>query len=89
MNFWGGIWKILSVTGFSVIATYIMMQLLPLRLTDRGAVTLGFKLLMISSVTLGVHLIFSHLFGLEEAKPVVAKIKRIFRVATRPVKIDF
>lgn len=89
MKFWGGIWRILSVTGFSVIATYIMMQLLPLRVTDRGAFTLGFKLLLISGVTLSVHLIFSHIFGLEEAKPVVAKIKRITRIINRPVKIDF
>lgn len=89
MKFWGGIWRILSVTGFSVIATYIMMQLLPLRVADRGAFTLGFKLTLIAGVTLSVHLLFSHIFGLEEAKPVVTKFKKLKRIVSRPVKIDF
>ena len=30
IRFWGGLWRIFSVTGFSVVATYLMVQIFPL-----------------------------------------------------------
>lgn len=75
-EFWGGILRILSVTGFSVVASYIMVSIFPLTLSDRGLVTLGSKLGSIAVVTLFVHTTISALFGLEEAKVVISKAKR-------------
>ncbi|MFZ1323997.1 MAG: lipid II flippase MurJ [Candidatus Saccharimonadales bacterium] len=87
--FWGGIWRIMSVTGFSVVATYIMVNLFPLQSGDTGFITLGFKLFLIASVTATVHIGMSSLFSLEEAVPVVRKLRQAGRFVLRPVKIDW
>lgn len=83
-NFWGGLYRILSVTGFTIITAYIMVALLPLTTGDRGFVTLGSKLGAIAFVTFGVHFTMSAVFGLAEVKPVVAKVKKLIMT---PVKI--
>jgi putative peptidoglycan lipid II flippase len=83
--FWSGIVRIISVTGFTVLAGFIMISLMPLGLLDRGVVTLGSKLLIITGVTLVVHLIISSLFDLEESRPIIAFIRRI---ALKPIKIE-
>lgn len=75
--FISGLIRIVSVTGFSVLATYIMVSIFPLLASDRGLVTLGFKLSLISAVTFIVHFSISLLFGLEEPKPVIAKAKKL------------
>jgi len=89
IRFWGGLWRILSVTGFSVVATYLMVQIFPLKLDDRGVFTLGLKFWMIASVTMVVHVTLSSVFGLEEAKPVVAKLKKVAKSISKPVKVDW
>lgn len=83
-NFWGGLLKIFSVTGFTLLTAFIMISLLPLNADDRGFVTLGSKLGLIAIVTVTVHLGISLLFGLQEARPVVDKIKNF---ALKPVKL--
>lgn len=83
-EFWGGTARIISVTGFSVLAAFIMISLLPLQLADRGFVTLGSKLGTIALVTLLVHVGVSALFGLEEANNVVRKAKSFI---FRPIKV--
>lgn len=85
LNFWSGIVRIMSVTGFSVLAGFIMITLLPLNINDTGFVTLGAKLATIAAVTFGVHLAISWLFGLEEVNPIIRGAKRII---TRPVRIQ-
>lgn len=82
-HFWRGIAKILSVSGFTIIAAFFMISVLPLTITDTGFVTLGTKLGSITLVTVLVHLAVSALFELDEAKVVVDKIKRFI---LRPVK---
>ena len=89
IRFWGGLWRILSVTGFSVVATYLMVKFFPLRATDKGLVTLGFKLGLITFVTMSVHLSLSSLFSLEEAIPVIAKLRRAFKIVLKPVRIEW
>ncbi|HSX27667.1 MAG TPA: lipid II flippase MurJ [Patescibacteria group bacterium] len=86
IEFWSNILQIVSVTGFSVVATYIMLHFLPLGINDRGFITLGSKLGAISLVTLTVHVFMSWLFGLEEAQVVIDKAKRFI---LRPVRIDY
>lgn len=75
VNFWGGVWRIMSVTGFSVVAGAIMISLYPLGAADRGIFTLGSKLAVIAGVTFGVHVLVSAVFGLEEAQPVFSRVR--------------
>lgn len=87
-KFLGGLGKILSVSGFSVVTAYVMVNILPLGLTDTGFITLGVKLSIIAGVTFSVYLFFSSLFGLEESVPVFRKIRAVWRAILRPVKVD-
>lgn len=84
-EFIGGIGRIISVTGFAVLAAFIAVSLFPLQINDRGFVTLGTKLLVIAVTTLVVHLGISWLFGLEEAKVTIQKTRNFI---LRPVKVD-
>jgi putative peptidoglycan lipid II flippase len=83
--FVGGLIKILSVTGFSVLTAFIMVSLFPLRLGDIGA-TLLIKLGLIGGAIFAVHLVVSLIFGLEEAKPVIERTKKFI---LKPIKITY
>lgn len=85
-KFWLSVVRIFSVTGFSVIAAFFMISILPLEIADRGIVTLGFKFGAIAGVTVVVHIVMSLLFGLEEPRPIVRKMKNIL---FRRVKIEY
>ena len=82
--FWSACAKILSVTGFTVVTAFTMVSLLPLGLSDKGFVTLGLKLFTILAVTMSVHIGMSALFGLEESKLVLKKLRQLI---WRPVRI--
>jgi putative peptidoglycan lipid II flippase len=84
-EFWNGVWRIVSVTGFSVVAAFIMVSFYPLGARDRGIITLGTKLFFIAGVTFSVHVLLSSLFGLEEAKPIISRIRKIILT---PIKLD-
>ena len=84
-DFWSGVVRVLSVTGFTILTTYTMVSLLPLSVNDSGFITLGTKLLLIVVPTFVVHIVISSLFGLEEVKPVISKIRSI---VFRPVRIE-
>lgn len=85
-HFVSGVVRIISVTGFSVLAAFFMISLLPLQADDRGFVTLGFKLGAITTVTLMVHMLVSSIFGLEEPRPVIAKVRQFI---LRPIKLNW
>lgn len=85
LKFLGGCLRIVSVTGFTVIAGLIMLSIYPLSLNDRGFFTLGAKLFIISAVVIATHVSVSSLFGLEEAQPVVRRLKKII---LKPIKLD-
>ncbi len=82
--FWLASLRILSTGGFTIVAASVMVSLLPLDSSDRG-LTLVAKLSIISGVTLFVHLFVSWMMRIEEARPVIEKIKSII---LRPVKIQ-
>lgn len=84
--FWSGIFRTVSVTGFSLMAGYITVGFVPLGADDRGFATLGTKLLIITGVTMITHFSISGLFGLEEAQPFWRWIKR---VTFRAVKVEY
>lgn len=83
--FIGGLIKIVSVTGFTLLAAFITISFLPLNIDDRGFVQLGTKLAVIVGVTFSVHVLMSWVFGLEEVQPIIDKARRIL---FRPVKIQ-
>lgn len=85
MQFWGGCFRIVSVTGFSVVAGYIMVNLLPLGIADRGPITMGAKLFAISAVVFAVYVGLSALFTLEEVQPIISRLKKLFR----PIRIQY
>jgi putative peptidoglycan lipid II flippase len=84
-TFWGGVLRIISVTGFSVLACFIMISLFPLGINDRGFFLLGSKLIFITLVTFSVHIAVSALFGLEEVKPLFSRLRRLM---LKPVKLE-
>ncbi len=81
-EFWEAVLRILSVTGFTAMTGYIMATAFPLAATDKGLITLGTKLMIITIPTAFVHIAASYLFGLEESKPVIDKIRKF---VLRPV----
>ncbi|MBX4197226.1 virulence factor MviN [Candidatus Saccharibacteria bacterium] len=84
-EFWGGVSRIFSVTGFTILTTYIMVTLIPLAAADRGFIKLSAKLLAIIIPTLVVHIGLSSLFGLEEVRPVINKLKAL---VLKPVRLQ-
>jgi putative peptidoglycan lipid II flippase len=84
-EFWGGVSRILSVTGFTILVAYFMVQLIPLAATDRGFFKLSTKLLAIIIPTFMLHIWLSALFGLEEVRPVTKKLKALI---LKPVPIE-
>lgn len=79
------VFRIISVTGFTLVATFIMLSLLPLNAADRGLITLGGKLSLISFVTLLTHLLVSRVFDMDEAHTVINKV---YNVIMKPIRID-
>lgn len=86
ITFWGGLVRIISASGFSVLTAYVAVSFFPLGADDKGIMTLGTKLLFIAGSTIVVHVTVSGIFGLEEARPVFAAIKRFI---LRPVRIQY
>jgi putative peptidoglycan lipid II flippase len=84
-EFWSGVWRIMSVTGFSVVACFIMISLYPLGINDRGFLTLGSKLVFIAAVTFSVHIGVSALFDLEEVRPLFTRLRKLI---FKPVKLE-
>lgn len=84
MKFWGGVSRIVSVSGFSLVAGYLAVGFFPLGAADRGFITLGTKLAFITCVTFGVHIAASGLFGLEEVYPLLYRVKKII---LKPIRV--
>jgi putative peptidoglycan lipid II flippase len=84
-EFWSGIGRTLSVTGFTVITAYSMVHIFQLESTDRGFIVLGTKIFLIILPTFAVHILVSALYGLDEVQPVIRKLKQI---ALKPVRIQ-
>jgi len=76
-EFWSMTTKLVSISGFTIVAAFIMITLLPLNLNDRGFFILGAKLGSITLVTFMVHIIVSSFFGFNEGTNVLKKAKKI------------
>ena len=84
-DFWSGVVRTVSVTGFTMLTTYILVTLIPLEVDDKGFITLSTKLSAIIVPTLFVHFATSALFGLEEVQPVIRKLKQL---ALKPIRLQ-
>lgn len=82
-EFWNGIARTLSVTGFTVITAFTMVHIFQLESTDRGFITLGTKIFLIILPTFAVHIIISAIYRLEEVQPVIAKIRQVMLKSVR------
>ncbi len=83
--FWNGIFRIMAATGFTIVAAYTMLQIFPLEASDKGFIQLGTKLVAISFVTMLVHFLASLLFGVEEAKVFIGRVKQ---TVMSPIRIQ-
>lgn len=84
-TFWSGIWRIVSVTGFSIFAGSTMVAIFPLEVGDTGLAA-AMKLSLITFVTFAVHVGLSALFGLDEVRPVFAKARQLIKLVLRPIR---
>ncbi len=86
LKYAGDLMRILSVTGFAIVGTFVMISLFPLEANDTGVITLGTKLTAISAVTFSIYITMSALFNIEEVKPVTERIKKLI---LKPINIDW
>jgi putative peptidoglycan lipid II flippase len=75
-DFLQAITRMVAITGFSAVATYLAIQYFPLSQTDIGFM-LVVKLGIIAMITFATHTIMSYIFDMPEAKSVVGKVKKI------------
>ncbi len=85
-EFWSGVFRTISVTGFSLVAGYITVGFIPLRADDRGFMTVGSKFIILTVIVMVTHLAISGLFGLEEARPIWGWLRRF---TLRPIKVEY
>jgi putative peptidoglycan lipid II flippase len=85
MQFWSGVARIVSVTGFSVVTASTFAALYPLGTGDEVLVV-AFKLVFLTLVTFGIHIGLSALFGLEEVRPIFRKIRQFI---LKPIKLPY
>jgi len=76
--------RLISVSGFTMVAAFVMVQILPLQIDDVGFFVLGTKLGTIAFITVAVHVAVSYMFGFKEAEGALKKAKKIIY---RPIKI--
>ena len=83
-EFWQMTMRLISVTGFTIVAAFTMISLFPLNLNDTGFFVLGSKLGIITLVTFGTHVVVSAMYGFDEGKNVLRKIRDF---VYRPIKV--
>ena len=84
-EFWSGIIRVISVTGFTMLAAFLSASFIQLNTGDKGFITLGAKFMAILIPTLFVHILVSWALELEEVQPVIDKLKKLI---LRPIRIQ-
>lgn len=82
-DFWNMSFRLFSATGFTIIAAYVSVTLLPLLSSDRGFFTLGGKLSLITFITFSTHILITAFYDFYEARVVLQKIKRFMYLPFR------
>lgn len=76
-KFLNAISRMLSAAGFTAVVTYVMVSLFPLGADDESFMATFPKFVLISMVSLLSYVVFSYLFRLREAKPIVERTRKI------------
>lgn len=71
------IWRMISASGLMAIVTYISVQLLQLQNNDTNFLATFPKFLLIVSISFAAYLWISKLLRIEEAQPIIAKIRSV------------
>jgi putative peptidoglycan lipid II flippase len=74
-DFWNALFRIFSVTGYSALAAFAVVTLIPVSSVDK-AFTILLKLALVSIVTFGIHIAMSWLYQLDEVRPLIEKTKK-------------
>lgn len=75
---------IFSASGFTLLITYLSVNIFPLNTADRG-IAIFAKVSIIGLIAITTHVLVSWLFNIAEARPVIDKIKKYI---LRPVRIQ-
>jgi putative peptidoglycan lipid II flippase len=80
-----GVLRMLSATGLMFVITYVMIKLFNLTSVGEGFLQLLPPFTLIVGVSLGSYLVMSYIFGIEEVKPVMRRLKDFAFSKIRPV----
>ncbi len=75
--FMNAIGRMLSAAGFTSIATYLLVVLMPFRAADQSFFSSFPKFVLIAFLSVAFYCMLSYLLRLEEVKPVLARIGKI------------
>ncbi len=84
-DFAHGVLRMLSATGLMFVITYIMIKIFNLTSVGESFFALLPPFSLIVAVSLGSYLIMSYIFGIEEVRPVMAKLKQFAFSKIKPV----
>jgi len=70
--------RMLSITGFMAVTTYITVSFLPLSVNDQSFFSAFPKFAIIVAVNLIIYIALSRVMRLQEVNPVLSRIKKIF-----------
>ncbi len=77
MVFVHAVGRMASAAGFMAVVTYASVLIMPLSAADQGLLATLPKFLLITAVSLTVYLLISWAFMIDEAKPIINRIKKI------------
>lgn len=81
-----GILRMISATGLMFVVSYIMIKALNLTAFSTSFFALLPPFILIVVTSLGSYLLFSRLLGIEEARPVLSRMKAIIFSRVKPVQ---
>jgi hypothetical protein len=70
--------RMLSITGFMAVTTYITVSFLPLSVNDQSFFSAFPKFAIIVAVNFIIYIALSRAMRLQEVNPVLSRIKKIF-----------
>lgn len=76
-EFMSAVWRMLSATGFTALACYVMVRLLPLRSADQNFFSTFPKFAIIVAVTMIFYVYVCHLMKLRESHPVIVRVQSL------------
>ena len=84
-DFFHGVMRMISATGLMFVITYIMIKIFNLTSVGESFFALLPPFSLIVAVSLGSYLVMSYIFGIEEVRPVMTKLKQFAFSKIKPV----